>query len=158
MTFQKSPMVVFMLALLLILVGATGYRIITAIDTHPGLVTQDAYLSGESYGETLDYKRQLKQQGWTLNLIIPTLVTHDVVQTYIAQSAKNGTLLNTAKAVAYFYRPLEKRHDFSKIMQVNDSGAYQTQVKLPLKGRWDVVVEITKGDFLQRTSAKMFAQ
>jgi hypothetical protein len=50
------------------------------------------------------------------------------------------------------------KHDFSLPMQVNDQGAYQVSVNLPLKGRWDLVVEITKGDFLQQASARMFAQ
>jgi hypothetical protein len=43
-------------------------------------------------------------------------------------------------------------------MYVNKEGVYQVEVVLPLKGRWDVVIEITKASFLQQTSAKMFAQ
>jgi hypothetical protein len=38
-----------------------------------------------------------------------------------------------------------------------DNDSYQAQVNLPLKGRWDVVVEVTKGAFLQRASVKLFA-
>ncbi|HIF47009.1 FixH family protein [Candidatus Thioglobus sp.] len=158
MTFQKSPMAVSMLVLFLILVGATVYRIITAIETHPGLVVEDAYLSGEAYGETLNARNQLLAQGWTLNLNTPKVVKHGIEQTYTAVSAKNGKVFSAAKAVAYFYRPLEMKHDFSKPMYVNKEGVYQVEVILPLKGRWDVLIEITKGSFLQRTSAKMFTQ
>ena len=158
MTFQKSPMMVSMLALFLILVGATVYRVITALETHPGLVVEDAYLSGEAYGETLNARNQLLAQGWTLNLNTPKVVKHSTEQTYTAVSAKNGKVFSAAKAVAYFYRPLEMKHDFSKLMYVNKEGAYQVEVILPLKGRWDVVIEITKASFLQQTSAKMFAQ
>ena len=158
MTFQKSPMAVSMLVLFLVLVGATVYRIITAIETHPGLVVEDAYSSGEAYGETLNARNQLLAQGWTLNLNTPKVVKHGIEQTYTAVSAKNGKVFSAAKAVAYFYRPLEMKHDFSKAMYVNKEGAYQVEVILPLKGRWDVLIEITKGSFLQRTSAKMFTQ
>jgi nitrogen fixation protein FixH len=158
MTFQKSPMAVSMLVLFLILVGATVYRIITAIETHPGLVVEDAYLSGEAYAETLNARNQLLAQGWTLNLNTPKVVKHGIEQTYTAVSAKNGKVFSAAKAVAYFYRPLEMKHDFSKSMYVNKEGVYQVEVILPLKGRWDVLIEITKGSFLQRTSAKMFTQ
>jgi nitrogen fixation protein FixH len=147
-----------MLVLFLILVGATVYRIITAIETHPGLVVEDAYLSGEAYGETLNARNQLLAQGWTLNLNTPKVVKHGIEQTYTAVSAKNGKVFSAAKAVAYFYRPLEMKHDFSKPMYVNKEGVYQVEVILPLKGRWDVLIEITKGSFLQRTSAKMFTQ
>ncbi|RUM84345.1 MAG: hypothetical protein DSZ17_00810, partial [Candidatus Thioglobus sp.] len=90
MTFQKSPMAVSMLALFLILVIATFYRIITAIETHPGLVVEDAYLSGEAYGETLNARNQLLAQGWALNLNTPEIVKHSIEQTYTAVSAKNG--------------------------------------------------------------------
>jgi nitrogen fixation protein FixH len=158
MTFQKSPMMVSMLALFLILVGATVYRVITALETHPGLVVEDAYLSGEAYGETLNARNQLLAQGWTLNLNTPEVVKHSIEQTYTAVSAKNGKVFSAAKATAYFYRPLEMKHDFSKPMYVNKKDVYQVEVILPLKGRWDILVEITKDSFLQQTSAKMFAQ
>jgi hypothetical protein len=50
------------------------------------------------------------------------------------------------------------KHDFSMPMSKTDDGAYQLEVILPLKGRWDLLVEISKGDFLQQNSARMFAQ
>jgi hypothetical protein len=106
----------------------------------------------------LDARKKLVAQGWTLELTIPDVVTHNTPQIYTAINAKNNKVLSTAKATAYFYRPLEMKHDFSLPMQVNDQGAYQVSVNLPLKGRWDLVVEITKGDFLQQASARMFAQ
>ncbi|HIF47759.1 FixH family protein [Candidatus Thioglobus sp.] len=158
MKVYKSPVMMLMLALFLVLVSATIYRIITALETHPGLVVADAYETGERYGETLDARKKLVAQGWTLELTIPNVVIHNTPQTYTAINAKNNKVLSNAKATAYFYRPLEMKHDFSLPMQVNDQGAYQVSVNLPLKGRWDLVVEITKGDFLQQASARMFAQ
>ncbi|HIM58139.1 MAG TPA: hypothetical protein EYJ00_02310 [Gammaproteobacteria bacterium] len=158
MSIQRSPVMMLMLVLFLALVGATLWRIVTAIETHPGLVVKDAYLTGKAYGETLSARNQLLAQGWALDLTLPKLVTHNVEQTYKAASSKNGKVLSAAKAVAYFYRPLEMKHDFSKTMHVNKEGVYQVEVTLPLKGRWDLLVEISKGDFLQQNSAKMFAQ
>jgi nitrogen fixation protein FixH len=61
-----------------------------------------------------------------------------------------------AKVMLYFYRPLEQKQDFYLPMTF-DNDSYQAQVNLPLKGRWDVVVEVTKGAFLQRASVKLFA-
>lgn len=158
MSFFKSPMMVSMLTLFLILVGATIYRIFTAIESDPGLVVADAYMSGESYAQTLENKRQLSAQGWTLDLLVPVPAVHNQQQTYQAISAKNSRRYTKAKATAYFYRPLEKQHDFSIPMVANTQNAYQVDVALPLKGRWDLVVEITKGDFLQRAAARLFAQ
>ncbi len=159
MSIHKSPIMMFMLVLFIALVGATVYRIITALETHPGLVVEDAYSSGKRYAETLNQKSQLTQLGWTLNLATPKVVTHNIKQTYTVNSAQNGKALANALVTAYFYRPLEKAHDFSINMAFHQEiNQYQAQVTLPLKGRWDVVIEVVKGKFVQRTSRKLFAQ
>jgi len=120
MSVQKSPVMMLMLVLFVALVGATVWRIMTALETHPGLVVADAYETGERYGDTLKKRDALIQQGWKLELTLPEPITHGVKKT--------------------------------------SDGAYQVETTLPLKGRWDLLVEITKGDFLQQDSARMFAQ
>ena len=74
-----------------------------------------------------------------------------------APQAENFKVFSKAKAMLYLYRPLEEKRDFS-VPMVFKNGAYQVQVILPLKGRWDALVEIKKGSFLQRTAVKIFAQ
>ncbi|QKQ24667.1 FixH family protein [Candidatus Ruthia endofausta] len=159
MSIHKSPIMMAMLVLFITLVGATVYRIITALETHPGLVVEDAYLSGKRYAEILNHKNQLAQFGWTLNLVTPKVVVHNIKQTYTANSAQRGKTLTDALVIVYFYRPLEKAYDFSINMAFHQEiNQYQAQVILPLKGRWDVVVEVVKGGVVQRTSRKLFAQ
>jgi nitrogen fixation protein FixH len=158
MSVQKSPVMMLMLVLFLVLVGATIYRIITALETHPGLVVADAYETGERYGQTLKNRETLQQQGWKLELKLPKVITHGIKQTYTAISTKQEKRLNKANATAYFYRPLEMKHDFSYPMTKTNNGTYEVVVNLPLKGRWDLLVEISKDSFLQQKSARMFAQ
>ncbi|MBT4001055.1 MAG: hypothetical protein HN648_06245 [Candidatus Thioglobus sp.] len=158
MSVQKSPVMMLMLVLFIALVGATVWRIITALETHPGMVVADAYETGQRYGKTLENRNKLVEQGWKLELVLPEKITHGVKQVYRAVSTKQDKRLNKADATAYFYRPLEMKHDFSMPMSKTDDGAYQLEVILPLKGRWDLLVEISKGDFLQQNSARMFAQ
>jgi len=158
MSVQKSPVMMLMLVLFIALVGATVWRIITALETHPGMVVADAYETGQRYGKTLENRNKLVEQGWKLELALPEKITHGVKQVYRAVSTKQDKRLNKADATAYFYRPLEMKHDFSMPMSNTDDGAYQLEVILPLKGRWDLLVEISKGDFLQQNSARMFAQ
>ena len=57
MSVQKSPVMMLMLVLFVALVGATVWRIMTALETHPGLVVADAYETGERYGDTLKTRR-----------------------------------------------------------------------------------------------------
>jgi nitrogen fixation protein FixH len=158
MSIQKSPIMVLMFVLFIALVGATVWRIMTALETHPGLVVADAYETGERYGETLKNRAALAKQGWTLELIVPKTPTHNVKQTYTAISQKHEKSYNKANATAFFYRPLEMQHDFSRPMIRKSDGSYEVEVSLPLKGRWDLLVEISKGHFLQQNSARLFAQ
>ncbi len=158
MSMHKSPTMVVGLTLFFILVAATIYRINTALETHPGLVVDDAYASGESYGDTLANKKQLAAQGYQLGLKTPAVATHNVVQAYQARATQRGQGIEGANATLYLYRPLEQVHDYSVPMIAQGNGVYAAEVTLPLKGRWDVVVEVTKGDYLQRASKKLFAQ
>lgn len=153
----KSPMMTFMFVLFLSLVIATFWRINTALETHPGLVVDDAYLSGKSYGDTLDAKKVLIKQGWALDLSTPKPVSHLVPQTYTANSSQHNKTLLGANVMAYFYRPLDPTQDFS-VPMLFENDIYQAQVSLPLKGRWDLVVEVIKADFLQRASVNLFAR
>jgi nitrogen fixation protein FixH len=121
------------------------------------MVVEDAYVSGKRYGDTLSYNKKLAKQGWALTLNTPKTLKYGTVQTYTAINSKNGKVFSKAKAVLYIYRPLDEKHDFS-VPMVFQNGAYQAQITLPLKGRWDVLVEVKKGSFVQRTSAKLFAQ
>jgi nitrogen fixation protein FixH len=157
MKIYKSPVMLLAFGLFFILVGATAYRIVIALQTHPGMVVADAYVSGQRYGDTQKYNQSLVKQGWKLTLNTPALVKHSTAQTYTAISSKHGKVFSKAKAALYLYRPLEEKQDFS-VPMVFKNGAYQAQITLPLKGRWDALVEIKKGSFLQRTSANLFAQ
>ncbi|SMN14654.1 Type cbb3 cytochrome oxidase biogenesis protein CcoH [uncultured Candidatus Thioglobus sp.] len=130
----------------------------TALETHPGMVVADAYEIGERYGKTLESRDKLQQQGWKLELKLPEVIIHETKQTYQAISTKQGKRLNKANAIAYFYRPLEMKHDFSVPMIKLSDGSYQVEVELPLKGRWDLLIEVSKGSFMQQGSARMFAQ
>ncbi len=146
MTFQKSPIMVSMLALFLILVGATVYRIITALESHPGMVVEDAYESGERYGEVLAVKKKLDEQGWVLDFLVPELALYQTHQTYKVSISQHAEVLKDAKVVIDFERSVGPRNQFSVPMKF-DGSLYTAQVSLPLKGRWNAIVQITKGSF-----------
>jgi len=135
-----------MLILFLILVGATVYRIITAIETDPGMVVEDAYLSGERYGEVLAAKRKLDEQGWVLDFLVPELVLYQTHQAYKVKISQHTQVLADAKVIIDFERSVGPKNKFSVPLVFNGS-LYMTQVSLPLKGRWNAIVKITKDSF-----------
>ena len=56
------------------------------------------------------------------------------------------------------FRPLEKKHDFEKVMKVSkdETNVFESTIKFPLKGVWDVIVEGTQGELIHRVSKRLF--
>ncbi len=145
-----------MLALFLILVGATVYRIITAVETDPGMVVEDAYLSGERYGEVLAAKRKLDEQGWILDFSVPELALYQKSQTYKVKISQYSQVLKDAKVTIDFERSVGPKNKFSIPMEF-DGSLYIAKVSLPLKGRWNAIVQINKGSFSHGDSKELCA-
>ncbi len=56
---------------------------------------------------------------------------------------KKGSPVNDAKVIVLFTRPDTTKHDIKKVATFHD-GVYEVHAKLPLKGRWDVILKIQK--------------
>ena len=157
MRFYKSPMIMSMLGLFLALVIATFYRIVTAIDSNPGLVVEDAYKSGGRYDETLANKKFIKQQGYNLEVFLPKKILFGRTQSYQVELKKNGISLDENQITLFFYRPLNHKDDFS-IPMTNIGGKFISDVQLPLKGKWDMVIESDTKDGKIRKAQSLFAE
>lgn len=134
------------ISLFFILVLATFYRIYIALDTNPGLTTEDPYKKGQQYAKTLAQKQQLQKMGWKLVLNLPKNLKSQVVQKYTAQLLKNNQVLNSDNAILFFYRPSSKKADFQVTMK-KQNHLYYANVLVPLKGRWNVSVKIIKDKY-----------
>ena len=146
MSVQKSPVMMLMLVLFLALVVATVWRINTALESHPGMVVEDAYESGERYGEVLATKKKLDEQGWMLEFLAPELTLYQTPQTYRVSISQHTEVLKDAKVIIDFERSVGPKNQFSVPMKF-DGSLYTAQVSLPLKGRWNATVQINKGSF-----------
>lgn len=155
--FYKSPIIVIMLVLFFSLVFATGYRILIAIDTHPGMVSEDPFEQGENYSSVLANKQKQIEAGYRLSIQTPKTITHNLAQNYLVKITKKDIAVSRVKVVAYLYRSANKAADFQVTLTEVDSGIYQAKFALPLKGRWDLIIEATKNQYLQRKSNKLFA-
>ena len=146
------------ISLFFILVLATFYRIYIALETHPGLTIKNPYEQGENYAQTLAKKEKLRKLGWQVTLELPKKLQTTIKQTYKASLFKNNKLLKSEKAVLFFYRPSSVEADFKVIMQP-DKESYIANVSVPLKGRWEVSVYITKNKrTLQKTKAVFYSE
>ncbi len=58
---------------------------------------------------------------------------------------KDGKPLQNAKALVLFTRPDTSKYDIKKYAMYND-GVYSVQVRLPLPGRWNVLLKIDENN------------
>ena len=138
--FYQSPTIVLGLTLFLALVIGTIYRINTAIVTHPGLVTDDPYLAGKNYAKVRADNNKLKELGFSLILKKHNFIEINKDFTYVISLNKNEQMVTDAKIKVFFYRPLEKKHDFEKTTIFNGKN-YIVNTKILQKGKWRIVVE-----------------
>ncbi len=161
--FYQSPIIVIMLLLFFSLVAATAYRVLIAVDTHPGLVSADPYEKGENYSSVLQNRVNLSQAGYVLEVITPKESKHQKSQTYQVSITQNGVAVSNASVVGHLYRSADKSADFQVKFQALGEDLYQANITLPLKGRWDLIVEASKqvnqpkSHYLQRKAKKLFA-
>jgi nitrogen fixation protein FixH len=156
--FYKSPIIMVGISLFVILVFATFYRIYIALETYPGLVIEDAYKKGENYAVTLANKKKLKELGWEIVLDFPEKLTSNLQQKYRMRLIQNKSihLKNISnKVTLFFYRPSSVIQDF-QVTMVKKGKEYFANVSVPLKGRWDVIAEISINGTVLHTGKEVF--
>jgi nitrogen fixation protein FixH len=150
--FFQSPTMVVGLVLFLALVIGTIYRIMTAVNTHPGLVNENAYSVGDSYAQNLAIEKELKALGYSIDLKIDNYINYNKDHTYQAFFSKNKVIIDDAEITANFYRQLEPEFDFTAEFVNNTLIA-----KLPRKGKWLLVIKAQNNDKIMHKYHKIYA-
>lgn len=114
-----------------------GIFVYLATNTHTGVVTEQAYLKGLNYNETVAAAEAQSRLGWTGT--VDYADNGEFTYTLTAQ----GQPLSGADIVAEFTRPTHNGVDFTVPLLESDTGAYRAAVDFPLDGVWDVRVYVT---------------
>lgn len=112
----------------------------------PGTVAHDYQLKAEEfnrYNKTVDAQitRGWKvHKGWMADAVAtkPTPFRVEVVD-------KQDEPVRGAEIVIRFMRPADKRQDFSSKLAEIKPGIYQSDIKVPEPGLWEVVIDIHRG-------------
>ena len=140
-SFFRNPIILIGFILFLALVVGTFYRIMLAVNTHPGLVNVNAYNVGTQYPKHLEATKALEAKGYKLNINKEPYLKQFRAHTYTANLTKNEVVLDNVKITANFYRQLEPEYDFTSEFT---SGTLSTA--LPRKGKWLLVVKAVYQD------------
>ena len=122
----------------------------TAIRTHSGLVTEQAYEKGLAYNETLSKARSQPQVRQTASY------TNGVFRWTIAD--EKGNPVTGAKVDVSFFRPVKDGSDFKAGMTETAAGTYEIKPAFPLNGLWTAELDAKWNDKQYQTTKEIIAK
>jgi len=154
----KNPWVIGWLALVGVVLAVNVGFISLAFITNPGLVDKNYYENSQDYEENLmKYRAARAALGWTYQADFPTNPVMNNNEMYrLSVVDKAGLPLTAATITLKAYRPSDVSADFETTLTEVGAGMYEGRVSFPLKGIWDITVNITRDkdefDFTRRAS------
>ena len=127
---------------MLLVIAVNAVMASYAIETFPGLETEDAYNKGLAYNETIAAARAQDERGWKADIRFTpasdgTAHSGRLVVTF---ADRDGAPLHGLSVSAQLIRPAHGGGDVAVSLVEHDSGLYATTVALPLPGQWDAWV------------------
>jgi nitrogen fixation protein FixH len=144
---MRNPWVIGWLALVAIVLSVNAFMISMAFWTSPGLVVDDYYEQGKDYEQTINSRLAAQHAlGWDLNLEFDKPVLNRPALFRITAADKVGQPLTGAVVAVRAYRPSDAAADFEASLQEGLPGQYAGTISFPLKGIWDVQMDIVRGE------------
>lgn len=137
----RSPWVIGWIALVAVVFAVNATMVFLAVVTNPGLVRADYYESGRNVERTIATRLQ-GDPGWTINMDTPADVQARLPATIrFVVVDKAGQPVTPVAVTYYAYRPSDAELDFALPMRQEAPGRYAVQVRFPIAGIWDTLVE-----------------
>jgi len=122
-----AMIVAFFLAIFVV----NGIFVYVSLNSHPGVISEDAYRKGLDYNRTLERADRQNARGWR------TTVTLDGGFVAVALSDRNGAPLTGLAVRAEVRRPVHDRSDTSLVLRETAPGRYRAATALA-SGRWEL--------------------
>ncbi len=111
--------------------------IFLAVSTFSGLETENAYVRGLAYNETLRAAERQAARGWTVSFDQRQLDSQRIMlEARFLDRA--GLPLDGLEVAVGFTRPTHQGHDLDLELAALGTGRYQGEAVLPLPGQWDL--------------------
>lgn len=144
----RNPWVLGWLTLVAVVLGVNVFMIGMAFVTNPGLVSKSYYEQGREFERTVLSRNAARAElGWNLKLETGgELHAGRPGGLRMTAADKTGQPLTSAQVVVHAYRPSDANLDFSLPLAERAPGEYVGDVSFPLKGAWDLIVEVRQGE------------
>jgi len=124
---------------LAVTVAVNGAMVWIALDSWPGLTTDDAYAKGLAYNRTIAARAAEAALGWQIEF------EYRAGRAVVAVSDRDGRPINGLEVELQLRRPTHEGFDQSARLAGRGEGRYVAPVSLPLSGQWNAVVEARRG-------------
>ncbi len=116
------------IAFFAVIIAVNAVYIITAVNSHSGVITDKPYEKGLAYDETLESAKSQPELNQKANF------KNGVLRWEL--KAADGVPID-AKVTAHLVRPVKKGYDFDITFDHKGNGIYEAKPDLPLKGKWE---------------------
>jgi nitrogen fixation protein FixH len=144
----RSPWFIGWMVLLLVVIAMNVVMIMFSLDDNPGLVADNYYERGQLYDKQQN-ERMKNDPGWTSEFV-PHGEIYVSAETNIEFQLrdKDSKTIGADEVTLFVYRPSNQGDDFNDNVKMTSTDGinYVAPVSFPLKGAWDLVVEIKKAD------------
>lgn len=143
----KNPFVIFWFVIMISVLAVNFFMVSMAIVTAPGLTVPDFYEKGKNMSSILERRKHMESLGWEMQIDLPIPVAGQDQVVTLKMLNDQGESFNVDSAVLYYYRPSNIKYDGElPLTATGETGTYHATLNLPIKGKYDLVMEVTKGE------------
>lgn len=143
----KNPLVIFWFAIVLTVLMVNFFMVSMAVVTNPGLVVDDYYERGKNHAAIMAKRIEMDKMGWQLNVDLPVMTESKTSTILLTVLDKDNQVFNVDSATLYYYRPSDRHLDGSvELAYTGEVGQYKADFSLPVKGKWDVILEVVQAE------------
>ncbi|RTZ72625.1 MAG: nitrogen fixation protein FixH [Gammaproteobacteria bacterium] len=156
----RNPWVLGWIAAITLVLLVNVAFIVTAIVTNPGLVDKNYYEKGRDLErEFITLQETRNRLGWQMKLEAVSRPVIDQPARYTFSVVdKAGVPVDGDHAVLRAYRPSDAASDFEMEMQEIAPGIYSAELTFPLKGIWDLIAILHRGEDALKVSRRISVQ
>lgn len=127
-SFGRSVFFMF-LAFFGLIILVNSVFIYNALDTHPGVITQNPYEKGLKYNEMLEKARSQPQIQSEINY-------QNGILSWTLRD-ESATYIENAHITVKLIRPIKDGDDIETVMDYKGDGLYEVALDLPFEGKWN---------------------
>ncbi|MDQ6989541.1 MAG: FixH family protein [Mariprofundaceae bacterium] len=119
-----------------------------ALNTNPGLVTEEYYKYGLQQNKIGKQYRKQEARGWQVQLNFnPDWAINQAQLIQLVVTDQYSQTISGGQAELTAYRPSDAKADVAiSLVETAETGIYEAQLSLPIQGVWDMNVLFRKGE------------